>query len=284
MNRQKLRILSISAHPHDWTWFAATLGIHAAGGDDVTVCIVTHGGTTHREQYLDELRKPEAERDPAILNEPVEDYIEQKAKEMRGAAALFGITDVRMLNFPDKPFTLQQYPEVIDQLADLIREVRPHILIAESPFTDDLRPVAHRSDHTEVGRAAMEAKEQAGYPRVGVSGKPHNVALTYWPGIVFDASQLDFVVELSEEWFEKRVQAEAFYESQGHDPAVARHRLTVEVGQVGRYVRTNYGEGFVRERPDLVERLPAPELMLEQVEEDHAARQRRQYGKVVSPE
>ena len=284
MNRQKLRILSISAHPHDWTWFAATLGIHAASGDDVTVCIVTHGGTTHREDYLDELRKPEEERDPAILDKPIEDYIEQKAKEIRGAAALFGITDVRMLNFPDKPFTLQKYPEVVDQLADLIREVRPHILIAESPFTDDLRPLAHRSDHTEVGRAALEAKEQAGYPRVGVSGRPHNVPFTYWPGIVFNAAQLDFVVELSEEWFEKRVQAEAFYESQGHDPAVARHRLTVEVGQVGRYARTNYGEGFVRERVDLVERLPAPELMLEQAEEDHEARRRRQYGNVVLPE
>lgn len=282
MNRQKLRILTVSAHPHDWTWFSGTLGIHTASGDEATVCIVTHGGTTHRELYLDELRKPEADRNPDIINESIDDYIEQKAKEMRKAAVLFGVTDVRMLNFPDKPFTLQQYPEVVDQLADLIREVRPHILITESPFTDDLRPVAHRSDHTEVGRAALEAKEQAGYPRLGVERSPHNVPLTYWPGEVFDRSQLDFVVELSPEWFEKRVQGEAFYQSQGHDPELARSRLMVEVGQMGRTLRTSYGEGFVRERPELLARLPAPELMLEQAEEDYEARKRRLTGKAGS--
>ena len=282
MDRQKLRILTVSAHPHDWTWFSGTLGIHSASGDEATVCIVTHGGTTHRELYLDELRKPEADRDPDIINESIDEYIEQKAKEMRKAAALFGVTDVRMLNFPDKPFTLQQYPEVVDQLADLIREVRPHILITESPFTDDLRPVAHRSDHTEVGRAALEAKEQAGFPRLGVERSPHNVPLTYWPGEVFDRSQLDFVVELSPEWFEKRVQGEAFYESQGHDPELARSRLMVEVGQMGRTLRTSYGEGFVRERPELLDRLPAPELMLDQAEENYEARKRRLTGKAGS--
>jgi LmbE family N-acetylglucosaminyl deacetylase len=282
LDRRKLRILTVSAHPHDWTWFSGTMGIHAASGDHVTVCVVTHGGTTHRELYLDELRKPEEDRDPAIINESVEDYIEQKAKEMRKAAALFGVTDVRMLNFPDKPFTLQEYPEVVDQLADLVREVRPDILITESPFTDDLRPIAHRSDHTEVGRAALEAKEQAGFPRLGVDRSPHNVPLTYWPGEVFDRSQLDFVVELSPELFEKRVQAEAFYESQGHDPELARSRLMVEVGAMGRHLRTSYGEGFVRERPDLVARLPAPELMLQQAEEDYDARKRRLTGKAGS--
>ena len=81
----------------------------------MTVCIVTHGGTTHREFYLDELKKPEEDRDPAIVNESVEQYVEQKAEEMR-KAALFGISDVRMLNFPDKPFLLQDYPEAIDQI------------------------------------------------------------------------------------------------------------------------------------------------------------------------
>ncbi len=282
LNGQTLRILTVSAHPHDWTWFAGTLGIHAEIGDQVTVCIVTHGGTTHRELYLDEVRKPEGERDPAIVNESAESYVEQKAEEMRKAAALFGISDVRMLNFPDKPFLLQDYPEAIDQIADLIREVRPHILIAESPFTDDLRPISHRADHTEVGRAAIEAKMRAAHPRVGIARSPHNIAVTYWPGDAFDRADLDFVVELSEEWFEKRVQAEAIYESQGHDSEGARSRLMVDIGQMGRRLRTGYGEGFVREHPDLLARLPAPELMIEQAEEDYAARKRRLAGKAGS--
>ena len=40
MERQQLRILTITAHPHDWTWFAGTLGIHVEMGDQATVCVV----------------------------------------------------------------------------------------------------------------------------------------------------------------------------------------------------------------------------------------------------
>ena len=160
--------------------------------------------------------------------------------------------------------------------------MRPHILIAESPFTDDYRPIRHRTDHTEVGRAAIEAKERAGHPRVGMARPPHNVVATYWPGDAFDRADVDFVVELSEEWFEKRVQAEAIYESQGHDSELARSRLLVDLGQMGRRVRTSYGEGFVREHSELLARLPAPELMIEQAEEDYAARMRRLTAKAGS--
>ena len=83
LSEQALRILGISAHPHDWTWYSGTLGIHLRRGDRATVCIVTNGGSTHREKWLDELRKPEEERDPLIINEPVEKYIQQKEKELR---------------------------------------------------------------------------------------------------------------------------------------------------------------------------------------------------------
>ena len=275
MSERKLRILAVSTHPHDWTWFSGTLGIHVQRGDQVTVCIVTHGGATHREKWLDELRKPEAERDPAVINEPIENYIEQKANEMRQAAALFGVTDVRMLNFPDKPFLIERYPEAIDRITDLILDVRPNVIIAESPFSEPGMPSRHRDDHTEVGIATMEAKQRAERPRAGSLVPPHSVAVTFWPGVYFDRSQVDFVVELSGEWFEKRVQAEAFYESQGHDEVWARRRMEIDIGHMGQRARTRYGEGFVREKPELLTHLPVPELMLQQAEEgslEHIAR------------
>ena len=273
--QQQLRILTVSAHPHDWTWFAGTLGIHVQMGDQATVCIVTQGGGTHRESYLDEMRKPEAERDPAIINEPIEKYTAQKEDEMRRAAALFGVTDVRMLGFPDKPFLLQDHPEAIDRIADLILEVRPHVLIAECPFTDSSRPMRHRTDHTEVGIAAMEALDRATRPRPGSSVSPHNVAATFWPGDQFPVAELDFVVELSEEWFEKRVQAEACYESQGHDEAWSRRRMHVDLGKMGWCLQTNYAEGYVRARPELRTSLPVPQPMIEQAEEGSMERIRR---------
>ena len=43
MTDRKLRILTVSAHPHDFTWFSGTLGKHVERGDEATVCVVTHG-------------------------------------------------------------------------------------------------------------------------------------------------------------------------------------------------------------------------------------------------
>ena len=275
MSERNLRILTVSTHPHDWTWYAGTLGIHVQNGDQATVCIVTHGGSTHREKWFDELRKPETERDPAIINEPIEKYTEKKAEELKKAAGLFGITDIRMLNYPDKPFLIEEHPEAIDKIVDLILEIKPHIIITESPFEsgDSGRPVLHRTDHTEVGKAVMEAKERAGKPKPGFRETLHRVTFTFWPAHYRDT--IDFVVELSDEWFEKRVQAELLYASQGHDDAWARRRMEIEIGHIGWLLRARYGEGFRRERQELLTCLPTPELMIRQTEETSQEKIRR---------
>ena len=266
MNDRKLRILTVCAHPHDFTWFSGTLGKHVERGDEATLCVVTHGGSTHREDWMEELRKPESERDASIVNASADKYIKQKEKELRDAAAIFGITDIRMLNFPDKPFLISENPAVIDRIAELIVEVRPHIMLTESPFTDCGRPMRYRSDHTEVGIAAAEAKLRAELPRPGSTWRPHQVAMTFWPGQAFDLSQLDLVVELSDEWFEKRVRAEACFETQGHDEQWARNRMLLDLGSMGAHARTAYGEGFVREKLELNDHLPVSELMIQQTE------------------
>lgn len=278
MTDRKLRILTVSAHPHDFTWFSATLGIHVERGDEATACVVTHGGSTHREEWMAELRKPESERDAAIVDASADKYIEQKEDELRQAAAIFGVTDIRMLNFPDKPFLISEHPDVIDRIAAVILDVRPHIMITESPFTDCGRPMVYRSDHTEVGIAAAEAKLRAELPRPGSTVRPHQVAMTFWPGQAFDLSQLDLVVELSEEWFEKRIQAEACFESQGHDEQWARRRMLLDLGVMGNHARTAYGEGFVREKLELHSHLPLPEVMIKQTEVGDAANVRKMFG------
>ena len=58
MTDRKLRLLAVCAHPHDFTWFAGTIGMHVERGDEATLCVVTHGGSTHREDWMEELRKP----------------------------------------------------------------------------------------------------------------------------------------------------------------------------------------------------------------------------------
>ena len=36
-----LRLLSVNAHPHDFTHYSGTLGIHVADGDSVTVVVMS---------------------------------------------------------------------------------------------------------------------------------------------------------------------------------------------------------------------------------------------------
>ena len=277
MTDRKLRILTVSAHPHDFTWYSATLGINLERGGEATVCVVTHGGSTHREDWMEELRKPEEERDLSIVNAPAEKYIEQKEQELHNAAAIFGITDIRMLNYPDKPFLLSEHPDVIDRIAELIVEVRPHVMITESPFTDNGRPARHRSDHTEVGIAAAEAKLRAELPRPGSTWRSHQVAMTFWPGDAFDRSRLDLVVDLSDEWFEKRIQAEACFSTQGHDEEWARRRMLLDLGPMGNHARTAYGEGFVRDKVELYDHLPVSEAMIRQTETGDTQNVRRMF-------
>ena len=268
MAREPLRILGINAHPHDFTHYAATLGIHTSLGDSVTVVSMTSGASIHNERLEDELAKPPEERDMAIINQLSSEYTDQKAAEMRSAAALFGITDVRILDFPDQPFNLQRYPEAVDKLVEIILDVRPHVMIPQSPYLRGPRGLTSgaRDDHTETAFASLEARALAGTPRGGSTKPPHTIAATYFPGVYFEQDQFDFVVDISE-WFEQRVEAEATYESQGHTPAFARRRIEIGTGRVGWFAGIAYGEAFVREKPELVSRITVPEAMLEHAAE-----------------
>ena len=269
MTSHNLRIFGVNEHPHDFTHYAGTLGIHSSMGDEVTIVSVTSGASTHNEKLRDESRKPPEERDQDLINDSTDKYAAQKKAEFLGAASLFGISDVRMLSYPDKPFNIERYPEAIEELRDILLEIRPHLMITQSPFTTGRHGMAFslRDDHTEVANASLEAMQRAAIPRPGDDRPQHRIASVMYPGIYFDRSQIDFVVEISEDWYEKRVEAEAMYESQGHTVAYARRRIGTTVGHTGLGARTPYGEAFVRHTPELVSHIIIPEPVLQLAED-----------------
>ena len=112
----KLNILSINAHPHDFTHIAATLGIHVERGDNVTVVSVTAGLNTHNEKLHDELMKPADERDPKILNQDYKELEKIKNLELRKACNIFGISDIRVLDYP-QPFRLAMCNKAIENIS-----------------------------------------------------------------------------------------------------------------------------------------------------------------------
>ncbi len=278
MSNNPLRILVVVAHPHDFTHCAATCGIHAARGDSVTVVTVTSGARTHNERLHDELLKPESERDPAVLAQKPEEYARIKAEEVRKVCGLFGVTDVRILQWP-QPFRLESSPGAVDDLRQVFYDVRPHVLITQKPYYNARHGMANmaRDDHAETAIAVLEAKGLAAMPDHKTRERPHTVAATFHLGIYFTREEIDFYVDISG-WHEKRVQAETLFESQGQFEEFARKRVEIGAGEAGWYAQVAYAEGFVRAEAETLAELHVPELALRRAEEPTRDRLRRKSG------
>ena len=276
MEDQQLRFLGVVAHPHDFTHFAGTCGVHTALGDDVTVVCMTAGAGTHNVVLAQEMAKPPEERDPSVISEGQEACVAQKEQELRSAAALFGVTDVRMLGYPDKPFTYDKHPEAATELADIIREVRPHVMITQSPYRTEHhgRVGGGQNDHVETGVTSVQARAEAANAAYMSDAPLHKIAAVLFPGVYFNRDEWDFTVDIGD-WHRQRVQAEEMYKSQGHTPEFARKRIEISVGAIGWSSGTSYAEAFVRDRPERLSRIAVSEEDLgatRESESDHISR------------
>ena len=278
-SRQPLHILVIMAHPHDFTHCAGTCGIHRAQGDSITAVSMTNGAGTHNERLHDELLKPEAERDPVVLNQTAEEYSEEKAGEFRRVCALFGVEDVRVLRFPDKPF--RKTPEAVAAIRDLLYEVRPQVLITQSPYLSGPHGMSSvaLNDHTETASTVLEAQGLAAAPDYETRQRPHTIAATCYPGVYFMPDEIDFYVDISA-WKEQRVQAEILFASQGHTEAFAKKRIEISAGHMGWYSGTGYAEGFVRAVPELLPEIRVPEAALRRATRPRGDQLRRVAGEL----
>ena len=265
---EPVRVLVVVAHPHDFMHCAATCGIHVAKGDKVTVVAMTSGAwTPHNEARSKEMAKPLEKQDPRIVNMTPDEFGEIKTQELRDVAGVFGITDVRVLPYRDHSFLLRENDGAIDRLRDIILDVRPHVLMTQSPFTSYThtrphgRSTAALNDHTETAAVVLEARARAQAPLFGSSGKPHKIAVVLFPGLYFDVGEIDFAVDVTA-WFEKLVKADSLYKSQGHEEARSRHNLTALLGYYGMYAGAKYVEPFVREKLELLGEIRVPESAL----------------------
>ena len=279
--REKLKFLVVTAHPHDFTHCSGTCGIHVEMGDEVTVVSVTGGGHTHNEKLHDELLKPEGERDRAVVEQSAEDYMGNKADELRKVCGIFGIDDVRVFGFPDKQF--KNTPEVVDALRDVIIEVRPDVLIPQSPFLEGPNgmPRAGHDDHLQTAFATIEAQQLAGTASFGSTQRPHTIAATYYPGVYFQPDEIDFYVDITA-WKERRVQAEAMFASQAQSETFARKRVEVSTGNQGWRAGTEYAEGFVRAGPDVLPHIEVPDFALVRAREPRQNHLKRIAGELES--
>jgi len=256
----QVQLLGLFAHPHDLTHALGTMGNHVNNGDNVTVAILTDGGGTHNERLFEELRKGEGERDSGVTEQDHNEYTEQKYDEARRACALFGIDDVRFMGYPDKP--LKPSDELIEDVADLICEVKPDVLITEVPSKQTKSRTSNaQDDHTMTAAIVNDALVLAGHPRQGQQRVPHKPARIYYCCPSQPSDEVDVYVDISD-WEEQRIEAEMSYESQGHTPAYARQRIMRLYGHYGWCVGVNLAEKFLRGNPNVTSLLPVTDLDL----------------------
>ncbi len=131
------RVLMITAHPDDVDFGAAgTVARWTAEGVAVSYCVVTDGDAGGFDD-----RVPRADM-PAL-----------RRSEQREAAAVVGVTDVSFLGYPDG--RLMPTIELRRDISRVIREVRPHRVVCQSPQRMWGRIFASHPDHLAAGEAAL---------------------------------------------------------------------------------------------------------------------------------
>lgn len=187
-------MLLVHAHPDDETiGTGATMARYAAEGAHVTLVTCTRG--EHGDVLVPEL---------AVLAADREDRLgEHRVAELAAAMAVLGVGDHRFLGRaehgrPERPyrdsgmvwaaeqiaapdpharpdaFALADVDEVAARLADVIREVRPQVLLTYEPGGGYRHP-----DHVQAHRVAMRAAEVAA-AAPGAGGRAWLVPKVYW--------------------------------------------------------------------------------------------------------
>lgn len=121
----RLSILNIGGHPKDAILYAGgTMARHVAKGDRVTIMTPTTG-LSHHLQAID---------DYAVSGEmpDMDELVEERRQELVNAAGELGVTDVRFLGYDDQIALPKE--EIISDIADVIGEVRPNIIVTHWPY------------------------------------------------------------------------------------------------------------------------------------------------------
>ncbi|WP_435745903.1 N-acetyl-1-D-myo-inositol-2-amino-2-deoxy-alpha-D-glucopyranoside deacetylase [Nocardioides sp. SYSU DS0663] len=184
------RLLLVHAHPDDESiGQGATMAKYVAEGRGVTLVTCTAG-------EMGEILVPELEH----LAADKEDRLgEHRRGEIAEAMAALGVTDHRWLGgfgryrdsgmkwhedgyaipadtIHDNAFWHADLTQAADHLVEVIREVRPQVLVTYDQFGGYGHP-----DHIQAHRVAMYAAQLAAVPSYRLDlGKPWDIAKIYW--------------------------------------------------------------------------------------------------------
>lgn len=266
MPSRPIQILIVATHPADtFDMAGGTLSHHAAQGDKVTAVIATTGVRSHHWELAEMKRQEGASLD-------VEKFVEQaaaeKLEEVRNACRIMGYDDVRDLGFEDDDILVTQ--DKIEAIAEVIREVRPDILISHHPYESGGLKM-----HGTIGQSTIYAWQVAAGTGRGRQLR-HAVPCIYFMNPMAymgnnsleyaSTARADLYVDITDV-IDKKVKALDYISSQFYGGPYSRKRSEVDDGTYGNKVNVAYAEQFQRFFPLKSYTLPITDAELEQIDQ-----------------
>lgn len=131
------RVLVVTAHPDDVDFGAAgTVAALTDAGVEVVYCLVTDGQAGGFDHSI-----------------PRSEMAAIRREEQTKAGAEVGVADLRFLGFMDG--TVEVTMELRHDISLVIRQVRPQVVITQSPLRNLASVYGSHPDHTATGEATM---------------------------------------------------------------------------------------------------------------------------------
>ena len=272
---EPLNILVVAGHPADlFDHCGGTLAHHVRRGDHVTCVGLTHGARAHDIVITEELRFQKKAPDPERLEQLLQERARVKHAEVVEACAILGITDVRFLNYDDNVLLVTH--ELVQAVARVIGEVKPHIVITHHPLENG--GVANH--HGTTGKIVLHAIGCASTVSPGDPSPGYRVAQVFFMSPVvatFVGSPLaaqasvfcDYYVDITDV-IELKVKAWDRLRSQQYGGNYGRKAAEAWNGKEGLHMRVGYAEGFVRCHPEIGDYLTVSRELLDRANEPDA--------------
>jgi LmbE family N-acetylglucosaminyl deacetylase len=192
------------------------------------------------------------------------------------------VKDVYFLGWDDAVLTVT--PEAVRQVASLIRELKPNVIITHFPKEDG----GIGWPHAVTGEIVMRAVQLAACIDPGDRNQPHKLAQVFYfgngaarvRGTVWNAEggyYNDVFIDITDV-IDKKLATLDELVSQGYGGAYARKRIETNDGAFGTEARVPYAEGFISWKGAVHTYLPVSEIdLLQSQEADHDTTKRMSY-------
>lgn len=284
LTSEKLRILSIGAHPADvFDQSGGTMAHHAAHGDYVGCVILTHGARIHDKVISDEMYHRTEVPEAAELQSLMAERSDVKAEETRRACSLLGVEDLHFFGADDAVLVVTD--EIVRRLARLLRQLRPDVILTHFPKEGD----GLSNPHAVTGQIVLYAMQLAAAVDPGDRNPPHKVSQLFFFGTgaaaiprrqVWDSEggyYNDVFIDITDV-ADKKIAALDCLESQGYGGAYARKRIETSDGAMGMAGGVAYAEAFISQSAETHYLLPVTTYALENARaSDHQLIAKRSY-------